>query len=433
MAQFSPENWTSILTHCVPSTIVAFALVSRASARVARPELFYCVRLSFERAPLFFRTLQETPILGRLVSTLILLASPEDSTARHEGEAFKAALASMERLHKLRIHCRVDVNALARTLRAPIHYFLYAFDICDDIMAFLDSTPTIHALTLYGSLGGRDAPLPLLPNLESVQALLEDLFVLIADRAILDIKISYQPGDLSRRPRRRLHDFVCQSMFYIHHLEAMACQFVDEPNLRHWIPYVRQLSISQDETWGTDVASAEYPRLAVDLCKKLKLLSGLSCLTVVTAFGPHQPAERIFIEALREHYPTPELEPLTVVFHTAQQCFVWNNYRDASLEPVVRSADLCDEHHWADGSGLVRASRTPTSYWDNACARLGAPIYLLHDVDPAADEVAMRGARYARHGYRCSNYWWDGDKGGKPIPTANPGRLPLETEVVVAA
>ncbi|KAJ7433915.1 hypothetical protein B0H11DRAFT_1939134 [Mycena galericulata] len=349
MAQFSPENWTSILTHCVPSTIVAFALVSRASARVARPELFYCVRLSFERAPLFFRTLQETPILGRLVSTLILLASPEDSTARHEGEAFKAALASMERLHKLRIHCRVD-------------------------------------------------------------ALLEDLFVLIADRAILDIKISYQPGDLSCRPRRRLHDFVCQSMFYIHHLEAMACQFVDEPNLRHWIPYVRQLSISQDETWGTDVASAEYPRLAVDLCKKLKLLSGLSCLTVVTAFGPHQPAERIFIEALREHYPTPELEPLTVVFHTAQQCFVGTIIATQASNPWFA---------------------VPTS----ATSIIGQMVrdWFGHPALQHPDEVAMRGARYARHGYRCSNYWWDGDKGGKPIPTANPGRLPLETEVVVAA
>ncbi|KAF7336555.1 hypothetical protein MSAN_02287700 [Mycena sanguinolenta] len=244
--RISAELWRNILLYCPYATTVSFTFICQQFRTVSERIRYRKVRLSYRQALLFFRTLHDRPSLGAHVRSLYL--HRPDSSVRHEGSAFEAALTSMTGLWGLQIMCPVDVQALLGYCHAPLRSFTYGLPSCDALREFLAQQPFITSIRLYHPLN-RDPTPWFLPMLEKVEALTVDLADLIVGAPVRRISFRYRPEERVTQPVKPPIFFTLSAVPVVH-VECMACQLVHYNELDRFLPSLETLVVLQDVTWG---------------------------------------------------------------------------------------------------------------------------------------------------------------------------------------
>ncbi|KAK7017360.1 hypothetical protein R3P38DRAFT_3320663 [Favolaschia claudopus] len=317
------------------STLFTLTLVNRNFYTLAEILLYRLISLPFPQALLFFRTLQSKPVLGSYVRSLHL----HQSGARHEGEIFRAALASMTRLRRLYIMGPVDFQCVLSSLHTSLVTLRYGLPVTNRVRQFLARHRTIRILSLYHPLG-MQSPMPLdfLPNLREIEAQPDDVFTLIDGSAVHSVKFRYPvPWDVPLLHRACFES----SLVPITELDCMAYQLVDFDQLDLFLPALKKLVVRPDIMWGLHESTNDYPPLVNRLVRKLARLRDLRLLVVVT---PYQTCDvEPFQHAINRHI-THFTHFHRFVFHTHNRCISWDDFLARRPISKIQSLNSCRGH-----------------------------------------------------------------------------------------
>ncbi|KAF8144857.1 hypothetical protein K438DRAFT_1992419 [Mycena galopus ATCC 62051] len=257
MASVSP-----FFSDCVLSQILHFAdaptkavvaLGSRKCEAVARLSLYRAVNIDDPQTAGFLQTVAAKPELGHWVRSLVLRGKRSRSRPLG-GRDFTATMKSLVNLRTLHLEYEVDFDCLVDTFPGKLIEFFYWPQVRNGILWFCLEQPTIESV-YFRDLNVSGCKPEFLPALKCVYAHPYDVAFLVTGRAVKEVHILPGRGDYEARPAIPL-DCIAMSTARVVLLEVQMSGLLsaaeEADHLIDLLPWVRQLIVHQDATWGTE-------------------------------------------------------------------------------------------------------------------------------------------------------------------------------------
>lgn len=172
---------------------------------------------------------------------------------RSQGKIFEAVAKNLVNLRSLYLESEIYIAGLLVSFSGRLLDFAYWPPVYEDVVEFLLRQPDIER-AYFKDLNLHWCRPAFLPHLRRVQAPPQDLAVLVGSCPIEEIYFLYQQQDYNDRPVVPF-DFVALSTAHVYRLWLQVSQLVgatpDPQDLITLLPWVQQLVITQDLTWGT--------------------------------------------------------------------------------------------------------------------------------------------------------------------------------------
>ncbi|KAJ7858650.1 hypothetical protein B0H14DRAFT_2577632 [Mycena olivaceomarginata] len=273
------------------SSMVAVVGTSRHCATISRPLLFRFVEVHHSKAPKFFATIAANPQFGEWVRRLDLQGLK--ALRPLYGPDFEATAKNLVNLHTLHIECDIDVRGFATSFRGVLKQFSYYPLVNEDVVEFLTGQRNIESIYCRDYNLRWCAP-TFLPCLKSIRGHPEDLPLLVASRPVQEVHMVYDRDDYDERPVVPL-EFLASSAVRVQLLSIHVSQLVtvaENPMaLRTLLPWVQQLVVMQDRTWGGHQSPAldfsDHIRKMVECVSHVPSLRHLVIMTMFQAEQAH--------------------------------------------------------------------------------------------------------------------------------------------------
>ncbi|KAJ7099167.1 hypothetical protein C8R44DRAFT_888620 [Mycena epipterygia] len=315
---------SEILSYADTRTLLQVALVSRSTQNVVSDALYHkiCVSASV------------------LANCVIALRIRHKDAGMLHCTAFEAAFANMKHLQTLHLEVPVDTRVLLRSFTGSLTMFTSSQPVSDSIYKFLFRQTTITILGLEEGLEEFhciDVSPGLLPNLIRVRAPPRDVESLVPGRPVRHVRFHYTPQDAKLRPTVQLGFFLGCTVPLLH-LDLMACQLINQPDLETLFSELRHLTVFQDDTWGKCCGSRNLEDELWFMADATSDLPKLRTLVIVTTLT-RKKALMIY-DAVKTYSATPRLRVLTI--HTRDRCMCWSNFLEAA---TLLKIDIDDCEH----------------------------------------------------------------------------------------
>ncbi|KAF8153496.1 hypothetical protein K438DRAFT_1987632 [Mycena galopus ATCC 62051] len=317
---------TRILLFSNTPTQAAFLLACHKLAAIAKPALYCSIRVHRDKAPALFLALATNPELGRLVRLLEVRGNPDLPPLT--GSSFEAAFTNLNNLKALQLESSVDFCGLVRSFRGRLDEFVYWPHMDYPVMHFLLLQPYIRSVYFH-DLNLLSCDGEFLPRLEFVRARSCDVALLVASRPVRGIHIVYGTNDYEERPVVPLN-FISLSTAGVIHLELQVSQLLAiqcPSDLTTLLPYVREMVIIQDRTWGNrQDPVTNFSDIIVPFVSCISSLLVLERLACVSTYGI---AEAMVIrDIMFERCTAPRLDVLQIFMRRG--LVKWSRVRESA-------------------------------------------------------------------------------------------------------